>query len=205
MQLQMKFKLAIFFLLGIILYSCKKEKDNRIIETQINAKKKELIFENINKGWIFNASPINATSQNNTLYWGEWRLFLIELNQKPKKTIDAFQKKATELSKKVMDLNNNIPFDFNKPQFKSRISALITKVKMLDLYIHLNTIPDQKVIALIPEINVELVSLQNQMDKIVQKSKIPLEEGESELLQMLDSSRAIPNTPQPDPNLPRVE
>ena len=78
---------------------------------------------------------------------------------------------------------------------------------MLDLYIHLDDIPSEKVLALIPEINMELMSLQNQMDKIVQKSKIPLEEGESDLIKMLDSTRAIPNTPQiqPDPNIPRVE
>ena len=65
----------------------------------------------------------------------------------------------------------------------------------------------------IPEINMELMSLQNQMDKIVRKSKIPLEEGESELLQMIkDTARAIPNSPQfnpnaipPNPNSPRVE
>jgi hypothetical protein len=76
---------------------------------------------------------------------------------------------------------------------------------MLDLYIHLKDIPDQKVIALIPEINIELASLQNQMDKMVQKSKIPLEEGESDLIKMLDSARAIPNMPQPDQNIPRVE
>jgi hypothetical protein len=43
------------------------------------------------------------------------------------------------------------------------------------------------------------------MDKIVIKSKIPLEEGESELLKMLDTTRAIPNKPQTDPNSPRVE
>jgi len=69
----------------------------------------------------------------------------------------------------------------------------------------LKDIPEQKVIALIPEINTQLAALQNQMDKIVQKNKIPLEEGESELIKMLDSARAIPNTPQLDPNIPRVE
>ncbi len=136
--------------------------------------------------------------------WSEWRLFLTELNQKPKKTIGAFQKKSTELSKKVMDLNNNIPLDFNKPQIKSRISTLITKVRMLDLFIHLENIPDHKVIVLVTEINEELVSLQNQMDKIVQKSKIPMEAGESDLIKMLDTTRAIPNV-KPNPNLPRVE
>jgi hypothetical protein len=81
---------------------------------------------------------------------------------------------------------------------------LITKVRMLDLFIHLDNIPDQKVIHLIAEINNELSSLQRQMDKIVEKGKIPVEEGESELKQMMDASRAIPNTPI-DPNTPRVE
>jgi hypothetical protein len=42
------------------------------------------------------------------------------------------------------------------------------------------------------------------MDKITEKSKIPVEEGESEMLRMLDTTRAIPSTTI-DPNLPRVE
>ena len=57
---------------------------------------------------------------------------------------------------------------------------------------------------LIGEINAELVSLQRQMDKITEKSKIPVEEGESDMLRMLDTTRAIPNTIV-NPNLPRVE
>ncbi len=200
----MKFKLSILIIIAFALFSCKNEKQKRVAETEKDIKKKEIIFSNIDKGWVFNTNPINSTSQNNTLTWSEWRLFLTELNQKPKKTIGAFQKKSTELSKKVMDLNNNIPLDFNKPQIKSRISTLITKVRMLDLFIHLENIPDHKVIVLVTEINEELVSLQNQMDKIVQKSKIPMEAGESDLIKMLDTTRAIPNV-KPNPNLPRVE
>jgi hypothetical protein len=73
----------------------------------------------------------------------------------------------------------------------------------------LDNIPDKKVTLLVSEINLELVSLQRQMDKIVEKSKIPVEEGESDLLKMMDTARAIPSTPVPntpiDPNLPRVE
>jgi hypothetical protein len=56
---------------------------------------------------------------------------------------------------------------------------------------------------LVAEINLECP--QRQMDKIVEKSKIPIEEGESDLLRMMDTSRAIPNTPKIDPNIPRVE
>lgn len=189
------------------LFSCKNENEKRQVESIKDIKKKELIFSIIEKAWVFNGKPINETSRSSALTWKEWREFLSELDQKPKKTIGAFQKKSSELSKKVMALNNLIPVEFNEPPIKARISALITKVRMLDLYIHLKDIPSEKVLALIPEINMELMSLQNQMDKIVQKSKIPLEEGESDLIRMLDSTRAIPNSPQIpiDPNIPRVE
>ena len=201
----MKFKYIYIFLLIFGLFSCKNENEKRQEESIKDHKKKELIFSIIDKAWVFNAKPINTTSQANTISWKEWREFLVELDQKPKKTIGAFQKKSAELSKKAMALNNLIPVEFNKPQIKARISILITKVRMLDLYIHLKDIPEQKIIVLIPEINTELASLQQEMDKIVQKNKIPLEEGESDLLKMLDTARAIPNTPQPDPNIPRVE
>ena len=136
--------------------------------------------------------------------WTEFRQFLEELGQKPGKTLVSYQKKAVELSKKVVLLNNNIPYQFQQPQIKSRIGTLITKVRLLDLFIHLDAIPDKKVVVLISEINAELVSLQRQMDKITEKSKIPVEEGESDMLRMLDTTRAIPNTIA-DPNLPRVE
>lgn len=201
----MKFKFLYLLSLVFVLNSCKNDTEKRLIETQKDAKKKELIFSNINKGWVFNAKPINTTSQANTLSWNEWRSFLAELEQKPKKTIGAFQKKSTELSKKAMALNDFTPAEYNKPQIKSRLAILITKIRMLDLYIHLNEIPDQKIIVLVGEINTALASLQNEMDKMVQKSKIPLEEGESDLIKMLDTTRAIPNTPQLESNKPRVE
>lgn len=193
MQSQMKYKLYYFLLLFFVLFSCKNDNEKRIVENIKDAKKREIIFANINKGWVFNSNPINTTSQANAISWNEWRMFLSELSQKPKKSIGAFQKKSKEISKKAMALNDNIPAEFNKPQIKSRIAALITKVKLLDLFIHLDNIPDKKVIFLVTEINAELVSLQTQMDRIVIKSKIPLEEGESELRKMLDTTRAIPN------------
>ncbi len=203
MKLKFIYLLSLFFVLN----SCKNENEKRLVENKKDTQKKELIFSKIDKGWNFNAIPLNETSEAYTTTWPAWREFMTELSYRPQKTIGAFQKRATTLSKKVTALNTSIPADFDKPQIKSRISALITKVRMLDLYIHLKDIPSEKVLALIPEINMELMSLQNQMDKIVQKSKIPLEEGESDLIRMLDSTRAIPNSPQIpiDPNIPRVE
>lgn len=200
----MKLKLAYIFFLVFILTSCRNDSEKQLVDTEKDFQKNELIVNNISKYWTFNASPSNSASQANAVKWTEWRLFLAELNQKPKKSIRAFQNKAAELSKKVKALTVNIPFEIDKPQIKARIATLITKVRLLYLFIHLKDIPESKVVVLVTQINEELTSLQNQMDKIVQKSKIPLEEGESDLIKMLDSSRAIPNE-QPDPNIPRVE
>lgn len=203
----MKYKLSYFLFLIILLSSCKNEDQRRIAENEKDAQKKEVIFSNINKGWVFYDTPINTTSEASMATWNELRLFLAELAIKPKKTIGAFQQKSTAISKKVMALNENIPNQFDKPQIKSRISTLITKVRLLDLHIHLDNIPDKKVIHTIAEINNELSSLQRQMDKITEKSKIPIEAGESELMKMMDASRAIPNTPTTpiDPNTPQIE
>jgi hypothetical protein len=203
----MKYKIISFLFLISILSSCKDDNQKRIAENEKDAKKKEVIFSNIKKGWVFYDTPINTTAEESVTTWNELRLFLAELAQKPKKTIGAFQQKATAISKKAMALNENLPFQFDKPQIKSRIATLITKVRLLDLYIHLDTIPDKKVIHLIAEINNELASLQRQMDKIMEKSKIPVEEGESELMKMMDGSRAIPDSSPTmiDPNTPRVE
>jgi hypothetical protein len=204
MKIQMKNKIVAFFFLASLLFSCQNDNQKRIAENKKEVKKKELIFENINKGWVFYDTPINTTSETSIASWNEFRLFLAELSQKPKKTIGAFQKKATEISKKAMALRETVPYLFSKPQIKSRVATLITKVRLMDLYIHLDNIPDKKVVQLISEINIELVSLQRQMDKMVEKSKIPAEIGEAEMLKMLDTTRAIPTTPI-DPNLPRVE
>ena len=197
---QMKYKISLFLLLIFVLNSCQNENEKRLAENLKVAKKNEKIFNNINKAWVFIDEPINEASEKNVSSWNEWRDFLKELGEKPRKTIGAFQKKSTAISKRAIALNNNIPAEFNQPQIKSRISILITKVKMMDLFIHLSTIPDEKVTFLIGEINKELVSLERQMDKIVEKAKIPKEEGEADFLRMLDTTRAIPNQVK-DPNL----
>ena len=194
----MKYKISLFLLLVFMLNSCQDENEKRLAENKKEAKKKEIIFNNINKAWVFIDEPINEVSEQNVNTWKEWREFLKELDQKPRKTIGAFQKKSAAIAKKAMALNNNIPAQFNQRQIKSRISSLITKVKMMDLFIHLHKIPDEKVTFLIGEINKELVSLERQMDNIV--------------VRMLDTTRAIPNSnmaPTPlrniDQNLPKVE
>ncbi|WP_294961032.1 hypothetical protein [uncultured Flavobacterium sp.] len=202
----MKYPISLFLLLTTLLFSCQNENEKRLAENAKEAKKKEAIFNNINKGWTFLDEPINEISESQLNSWTEWREFMKEIGEKPRKTIGAFQKKSEAISKKAMALNNNIPAQFNQPQIRSRISILITKIKMLDLFIHLSKIPDEKVVFLIQEINKELISLERQMDKIVEKAKIPKEQGEEDFLRMLDTTRAIPSSAPPiDQNIPKVE
>ena len=191
---KMNNKLALFFLVILMQFSCNEGSDKRLADQLKDAKKKELIFTTIKKGWNFFDTPINETSEATIKTWPQWREFMDELAKKPKKTIGDFQKKSKALSTKVMALNVNIPTQFDVPQIRSRIATLTTQVRMLDLYINLTDISEKKVVKLVAEINIELVSLQRQMDKIVEKSKIPMEAGETELLQMImDTTRAIPS------------
>ena len=202
MKIQMQNKIIAFLFLVFVLSSCEKENQKRLVENKKDREKRELIFTNIQKAWIFNDTPINTTSESIMGSWNEFRMFLEELARKPKKTIGAFQKKSAELSKKVTLMTTSVPYPFDKPQVKSRVAALATKVQLLDVFIHLDNIPDKKVIRLIAEINNELVSLQRQMNKVDEKSKIPVEEGEYEMLMMLDTTRAIPNSIYPPTSMP---
>lgn len=192
----MKLKLLILSLLSVLLFSCQDDAAQRKIEQEKQAKKSEAIFNTISNGWIFNIAPVNPATQSKINSWNEWRVFLNEINQKPKSSIGAFQKKAKVLSQKVVELNNNIPVEFNKPQVKARISVITTKVKSMDLFIHLNQIPDNKVVKLVGEINMEIEYLQLQLEEIVTRSMIPREEGEPDLIKMKDTARAIPSAPE---------
>ena len=191
----MKLKsLYILFLLMLIV-SCQNDNKQLLIEQQKEAEKKEVVFKSIEKGWGFTISPLEPETQAKVKNWLEWQNFLTEIHQNPKSSIGAFQKKAVILSKKVAELNVNIPPEFDKPQIKARIAVLITKVKTMSLYINLNQIPSGKVVKLIGEINTEIDFFQLQMEEIVKRSKIPLEEGEQDLLRMKDTARAISNIP----------
>jgi hypothetical protein len=182
---------ALLFLL-VFLSSCQEDPKVRAMEQEKETQKRDAIFTSINKGWNLNSQPINKTSNDLTTNWAEWRVFLNELGQKPKSSIGAFQQKAKTLSKRAVDLNNNIPIEFNLPEIKSRIAVLTTKVNSVNLYIHLNQIPDKKIVKLVQEINAEVASIQRQLDEIRRKSEIKTEEGESDMLKMLDTARAIP-------------
>jgi hypothetical protein len=193
----MKLSFSTLLLLLVFLSSCQEDPKVRALEQKKEMLKRDAIFTNINKGWNFNAQPINETARELTTNWVEWRVFLNELGQNPKSSIGAFQQKSKTLSKRAAELNNNIPIKYNLPEIKSRISVITTKINAINLYIHLNQIPDKKIVQLVQEINAEVASMQWQLDEIKRKSEIKMEEGESDMIRMLDTTRAIPNNPEP--------
>ena len=191
----MKSKTLIIFLFSILAFSCQDDGAKRLAEQERDMKKKEAVFTVIEKAWNFNDPVQSPEARAAISNWSEWRLFLTELRQKPKSSIIAFQKKAKALSLRVTALNNNLPAKFDKPEIKSRIAAMATKVKSLDLFINLDDIPSEKVITQITDINIELASVCMQMQELLEREKIPLEQGESDMIRMLDTTRAIPSTP----------
>lgn len=97
-----------------VFFPCSKENEKRQ-ETFIKYFNKiELVFQTIHKNWIFNRKLTSSA-------WKEGLKFLTELEQTPKKTIRAFQNKATELSTKSMNLNEFLPIKFTNFQMRRRI------------------------------------------------------------------------------------
>ncbi|HEX8575951.1 MAG TPA: hypothetical protein VF677_06615 [Flavobacterium sp.] len=197
----MKIRCCALFFISLIIFSCQNDENKREAEKLKDLKKKELVFQAIDKSWSFTTRPLNPETQSLVKNWSEWRQFLSELNQKPKSSIGAFQQKSRALSKKVGELNTTIPPKLAQPAVKSRIAVLLTQIRSLDLYIHLDQIPDKKVTALIQEINAAIASLEMQFEEITRKEQIPVEQGESDMIRMLDTSRAIPST-NPPQNFP---
>lgn len=184
-----------FIVVCLGLFSCQNDNASLKAEQAKEAQKKEVVFETITSGWSFNIAPIEPTTQARLNGWMEWRNFLREVNQKPKSTLNAFQKKASVLVTQSEALVNTLPMEFNQPAVRARLKVINTKLKSLDLFIHLNQTPAAKVVKLIGEINTEIEYLQLQFEEIVQRSLIPREPGEPDFVKMKDTTRAIPNTP----------
>ncbi|NMH28289.1 hypothetical protein [Flavobacterium silvaticum] len=174
----------------MLLISCKDDQQEQIQLKE--AKKKEQIFSEVNAHWKFNSTPINPSSQQLTATWAPWRDLLRELSQKPQSSIEAFQKKSEVLSAKALELPAQLPSQYAKPEVRSRISVLTARINALNLFLHLDDIPAKKVNTEVDAINASLISLQMQFDEIVRKSKIPTEQGEADMIRMLDTTRAVP-------------
>ena len=180
-------KSIFIFVISLLFISCNDETTQEDNE-KIIAKNKQT-FNLLSSIWNLKAPTLSPTAENEVSNWNEWQQFVIEINQKPKSNLTAFQLKTKNISSKIDSLQLNIPTQFNIPQVKSRIAALDTKIKMLDSFIHLTDVPQNKIKELIPEINEEMASLVGQWEEIIIKKRIPKEIGEEYMIQALDTAR----------------
>ncbi|WP_264543908.1 hypothetical protein [Flavobacterium sp. N1846] len=175
--------LALFSVfLCLIFTGCKDDSVMHQAEITRALKEKELVFTNINKVWNFTPRALTPESQSIATNWNEWRLFTAELYQKPKSTIGAFKQKTKSLAQKSEGLNLSIPNKLQKPQIKSRLMAIVTKVRALNTFMAFDRIPEKKVLTLVTDLNQEVNAFQDQIEEIVRRSHIQFEEGEQEML-----------------------
>jgi hypothetical protein len=182
-------RLLVFFISFIMLLSSCQEDAQQQLDAKKIAQKNEVVFKNISKMWQFQFPKARPDIQTTLSSWNAWRQFEIELLQTPKSTLSAFQLKTKNIATKADALASSIPVEYNKPEVLSRLAALNTKLKSLELYLNLSVIPEQKVAQVIPEINEEIKGLYNQWDEISIKKAIPKEIGEELMLQALDTAR----------------
>jgi hypothetical protein len=182
-------KIIILSCLPLLFFSCKDDEQQRQAETLKAAKQNDSILKTISSNWKFDVPPVTPKVALHLNSWSEWEQFNNELSQKPTGSISAYRQKTKNLVAKADLLKNNIPAFFNKPQVRSRIGVLITKIKSLYTYISIDVIPDKKVIGLIKEVTHEMTSLENQFDELVRISEIQKEAGEEEMLKALDTVR----------------
>jgi hypothetical protein len=182
-------RLLVFFISFIMLLSSCQEDAQQQLDAKKIAQKNEVVFKNISKMWQFQFPKARPDIQTTLSSWNAWRQFEIELLQTPKSTLSAFQLKTKNIATKADALASSIPVEYNKPEVLSRLAALNTKLKSLELFLNLSVIPEQKVAQVIPEINEEIKGLYNQWDEISIKKAIPKEIGEELMLQALDTAR----------------
>lgn len=189
--------------------SCKKEEPTNTVEIQNALKEKELVFNTLEKAWNFQERKLTPESEIIALSWNEWRLFNNELNQKPKSTLSAFKLKTKSLVKKADTLAFTIPDRLQKPQIRVRLSAIVTKVKALNMFLNIDHIPQQRVLELVADLNFEVNAFNNQIEEIVRRSHIPMEEGEADMIQKVGGQKEtpLPDTPinKPQEDIPSFE
>ena len=175
-------------LIGLVLFSSCEENEKSAEEQQmLIAQKRDSIFKTIDDQWVIQIPKINQNVESNLVNWKEWNDFEKEYRIKPVTSLSAFHKKAQRLSKLAAEMQNNIPEVYNKPDVKSRIFLLNTNLNSLEMLLELDLIPAKEVKELFGKINKNYQSLANQFDEILIRKAIPMEVGEQEMIQSLDT------------------
>ena len=183
----MKYIFTIF--IALFLTSCQQETQQTKEQLAAQEQKKEQLFKTLSQAWNIQKPMQNPEVTQNLTGWKQWNALETEIFEKPQSSITAFKLKTKNISQRVDSIFIKIPAIFDKPEVRSRLTALQTKIKMLETFVNLDSIPLAKTQKTIQEINQELNSINSQWNEIIIKNKIPKEIGEEEMLMLLDTVR----------------
>lgn len=180
---------SLFFLI-----SCKNETEDTLTVSTYK-QDKQLSYNKLNASWNFQERTLTPESQSIATSWNDWRLFTSELYRKPKGTIGAFKNKTNILVKHADTLSYTLPEKINKPQIKARLNTIVTKLKVLQVFMNLDYIPETRVVKTLQELNLEINAFQDQIEEIVRRTHIQLEEGEAKMIESVGGK--VPNPAAP--------
>lgn len=194
-------KKIICVLTVLLFLACTEDADKKQQKLESEKLRKEL-FQKISSNWKFIPAEFSEETFSIVQDWLEWNNFYHELLQKPQTDIGAFKRKAKKLVGQSEVLRTTIPPVFNTTQVQSRLVVIESKIKLLDMYLSVEEIPTEDVVNLISQINVEVQSVVNRMNTILEKRTILMEDGEEQMLRELQPN-ALPADQ--DPNLIELE
>lgn len=186
----------LLFGLFAVLFSCQDDNAQHAADVKEITKKNNNAFKTISAKWVFSIPQPTPGAAAQMANWQEWNLYTKELREKPAANLIAYRKKATAMVTRTEGLLNNMPPLYNTPPVRTRISVLITKVRLISTFLAAdNNIPADRIITLINDINRESAQLLLQFDELVRRSQIRTEQGEEEMIRALDTVRmANPGT-----------
>lgn len=179
----------VLFIISFCALSCK---DNRkeLEESQLRAQQHmDSVFTLLEKNWNFRVPAIPSDVEDEIKDWKQWIDFAEEIKLKPVASVGAFQKKLEKLNSTSNVLHIDIPEKFNKPEIRSRITVINNTFNSLEMYLNVKPIPIKKIEELLPQVNIQLISLIGKMEELQIKNTIPKEIGEEDMLRALDTVR----------------
>jgi hypothetical protein len=180
----------LLFGLFALLFSCQEDSAQHAANLKEITKKNNDAFKAISAKWAFTIPQPTPGAATQMANWQEWNLYVKELQEKPKPSLQAYREKSKLMVTRTEGLLNNMPPLYNNPAVRTRISVLITKVRLIYMLLGAdNNIPSDRIITLITDINRESAQLLLQFDELVRRSQIRTEQGEEEMIRALDTVR----------------
>lgn len=165
-----------FFIISLCFWGCQKE--TATVTDPKESINNDSIIVLLNHNWKFKSPNYSDDVYYVLNNWDDWREMVNQLENKPAKSINAYQKKVKDLVVYVDKLPFSLPEKFKNQAILSRINLLKTHIYQLDMLMELNPLPHKEITPLLVLIQKDLSSISNQFQEIFIKNKIPKEAGE---------------------------